>query len=153
MHQSLTERELLFGHTEVKAVQEKFGLSYKDAAHRLYHTESRALLDNDAVFRTFSQLRQGMDERIIHDITERIKEIDRGHMSEDVTDYGASVSTEYEPQEIIEYCESRLRAICNALDMAAKRSDHARMDWIEDGLHMELVSRSIHRLVKCDFFL
>lgn len=127
------------GHAEIKAVQEKFGLSYKDAAHRLYHTESRAQVDNDMVFRTFSQLRQGMDERIIHDITERIKEIDAGQMQEG--DHEASM--EYEPQEIVEYCESRLRAICNALDIASKRNDRARMDWIQDGLHMELVSENI----------
>ncbi|KAF8328755.1 hypothetical protein F5887DRAFT_924092 [Amanita rubescens] len=116
---SLTERELLLGHAEIKAVQEKFGLSYKDAAHRLYHTESRAQVDNDVVFRTFSQLRQGMDERIIHDITERIKEIDAGQMQE--SNYEASM--EYEPQEII---------------MPQSAMTCARMDWIQDGLHMEL---------------
>jgi hypothetical protein len=62
------------GHTEVKALQEKYGLSYKDAAHRLYHTEARALMENDGAFQTISALRQGMDKCIIHDLTERIKD-------------------------------------------------------------------------------
>jgi hypothetical protein len=48
-----------------------------------------------------------------------------------------------DPQEIIEYCESRLQAICNALDNAAKHGDRAKIDRIMDGLRMELVRKYI----------
>lgn len=37
--QALTHRELLYLHAEVKALQDQHGISYKDAAHRLYHAE------------------------------------------------------------------------------------------------------------------
>ena len=39
MSQSLTERELLIAHAKIEALKEKYGLSYKDAAHHLYHSE------------------------------------------------------------------------------------------------------------------
>ena len=37
--QTLTHRELLYLHAEVKTLQDQYGISYKDAAHRLYHAE------------------------------------------------------------------------------------------------------------------
>jgi hypothetical protein len=39
----LTPRELLRLHAEVKALQDQYGISYKDAAHRLYHGEIQKL--------------------------------------------------------------------------------------------------------------
>ena len=47
----MSQRELLHLHAEVKAVQEQYGISYKDAAHRLYHAEIQklsALADTEA---------------------------------------------------------------------------------------------------------
>ncbi len=35
----LSEREALVIHAEIKALKDRFGLSYKDAAHRLYMAE------------------------------------------------------------------------------------------------------------------
>jgi hypothetical protein len=42
-----------------------------------------------------------------------------------------------DPQEVVSYCESRFRAILNALQTA----DGDRERWIEDGLKTELVSK------------
>jgi hypothetical protein len=41
--QALTQRELLNLHAEVQTLQGQHGLSYKDAAHRLYHAEVQKL--------------------------------------------------------------------------------------------------------------
>jgi hypothetical protein len=129
------------GHVEVKALQEKYGLSYKDAAHRLYHTEARALMEIDGTFRTISELRQGMDEQIVHELTKQIKSIDAGQTGN--VNAEAPISERDDVQEIVEYCESRLRAICNALDNAAKLGERSKIDWIQDGLLRELVNKYI----------
>ena len=47
MSQSLTEQELLIAHAEIEALKEKYGLSYKDAAHSLYHSELNKLNADD----------------------------------------------------------------------------------------------------------
>jgi hypothetical protein len=60
----LTQRELLVLHAEVKALQEQHGISYKDAAHRLYHAEVQklsALSDSQAAF---SSLHGVLDDAI-----------------------------------------------------------------------------------------
>jgi hypothetical protein len=51
----LTPRELLRLHAEVKALQDQYGISYKDAAHRLYHGEIQklsALTSSESKFST-----------------------------------------------------------------------------------------------------
>ncbi|KAF9521253.1 hypothetical protein CPB83DRAFT_900935 [Crepidotus variabilis] len=40
----LTERELLMLHAEVLALQQQLGISYKDAAHRLYLGEAKVAM-------------------------------------------------------------------------------------------------------------
>jgi len=42
--QPFTDREILHLHAEVKGMQDRLGLSYKDAAHRLYMMEVEKLL-------------------------------------------------------------------------------------------------------------
>lgn len=44
----------------------------------------------------------------------------------------------FDAQEVIEYCESRLRAAYNAME----RADDVKADWIYDGMISELVSTS-----------
>jgi hypothetical protein len=51
----LSQRELLGLHAEVKALQKQYGISYKDAAHRLYHAELQtlaALTDSEEILTT-----------------------------------------------------------------------------------------------------
>jgi thermostable 8-oxoguanine DNA glycosylase len=75
-YQSLTERELLVVHAEVKALQQMYGLSYKDAAHCLYHSEIQKLTMADHAYRHISTIRQGIDQLILEDISEKIAKID-----------------------------------------------------------------------------
>jgi hypothetical protein len=74
--QSLTERELLALHAEVKALQQQQGLSYKDAAHRLYHSEVQKLKAEDDTCKAFAALREEMTTTIKHCIWPKIKRID-----------------------------------------------------------------------------
>jgi hypothetical protein len=75
-HQSLTERELLVLHAEIKALQHQHGLSYKDAAHRLYHSEVQKLRVEDEACKAISGLRQQVDMLITDDISSQITSID-----------------------------------------------------------------------------
>lgn len=75
-HQSLTERELLAVHAEIKALQQQHGLSYKDAAHRLYHSEVQKLRVEDDACKVISGLREHIDI-LSTDISNEIKRIDK----------------------------------------------------------------------------
>jgi hypothetical protein len=76
--QSLTERELLALHGEIKALQQQHGLSYKDAAHRLYHSEIQKLAVEDEAGKGFSKLRQEIESLIRDNIGPLITSIDDG---------------------------------------------------------------------------
>jgi hypothetical protein len=52
----LSERELLVLHTEIKALQEQYGIQYKDGAHRLYLAEIAKLQALDDARSSFQKL-------------------------------------------------------------------------------------------------
>lgn len=54
--QELSEHEVLTLHAEVLALQEKLGISYKDASHRLYTAEIEKLALADAHHKAVSNL-------------------------------------------------------------------------------------------------
>jgi len=62
--QGLSEREWLALHAEVKAIQQEFGLSYKDGAHRLYLAEISRLKALERAHRALSYVRQRIDKVI-----------------------------------------------------------------------------------------
>ena len=70
---SLTEWELLAAHAKILALKQQYGLSYKDAAHWLYHPEVKELKAKDDAYATVSGIQQDVDELIMEDI---IKDID-----------------------------------------------------------------------------
>jgi hypothetical protein len=59
--QTLTDRELLSCHAEVKALQNNLGTSYKDASHRLYMAEVETLEQQDITLRTYATLKERME--------------------------------------------------------------------------------------------
>ena len=59
----------MFLHAEVKALQEQYGISYKDAAHRLYHAEILKLAALGEVERDISDVHDQLD----HVIAEAVK--------------------------------------------------------------------------------
>jgi hypothetical protein len=63
-------------HAEVKAIQDEFGLSYKDSAHRLYLAEVACLKTLDRAHRAFAAVRQRIDKVMDHEIVPVMTEMD-----------------------------------------------------------------------------
>ena len=63
-------------HAEVKALQQQHGLSYKDAAHRLYHSEVHKLQVNDEAYKAMSVLQQHAETTLSDDFYQKIAEVD-----------------------------------------------------------------------------
>jgi hypothetical protein len=74
--QGLSQYELLVLHAEIKALQQMYGLSYKDAAHRLYHSELRQVMAEDAAYKSFTTLYNNINRSILMDIENKINQID-----------------------------------------------------------------------------
>ena len=62
--QILTDRELLSCHAEVKALQNKLGMSYKDASHCLYMAEVEKLELQDITLKTYATLKERMEHNL-----------------------------------------------------------------------------------------
>jgi uncharacterized membrane protein YgcG len=65
-------------HAEVIALQKKLGISYKDAAHRLYMAEVECIKKADLAMKCFSALRKKMDELVKEEICPPIRALDKG---------------------------------------------------------------------------
>ena len=65
-------------HAEIKALQTTFGLSYKDAAHRLYMAEVERLKKADSAAKAFASIRGRMDNIVGQDICPPVRAIDEG---------------------------------------------------------------------------
>ncbi|KAF8802330.1 hypothetical protein BYT27DRAFT_7261112 [Phlegmacium glaucopus] len=73
---SLTEQEASLLHVEIQALAQKLGLSYKDAAHRLYMAEIERLKMADSAAKSFSALKHRMDKIVSHELYPPISAID-----------------------------------------------------------------------------
>jgi hypothetical protein len=74
----MSEREALAKHAEVKAMQERLGLSYQDAAHRLYMAAvGKAEVAQEGQV-GLAELRQRIDKTIKHEIWPVVRAIDEG---------------------------------------------------------------------------
>jgi len=58
----LSEQEWLAPHVDVKAIQQEFGLSYKDGAHHLYLAEITRLKTLERAHRALSYVQQRIDK-------------------------------------------------------------------------------------------
>lgn len=54
--QGVSDRERLSAHSEVLVLQERLGISYKDAAHRLYMAELEKVKIDQKMFKAFASL-------------------------------------------------------------------------------------------------
>ncbi|KAJ3488223.1 hypothetical protein NLJ89_g11638 [Agrocybe chaxingu] len=75
---ALSERELLTMHAEIKVVQARYGLSYKDAAHRVHLQEVARLEAEDNAMRTFAVLQARLDHLMNQEIIPPVEAIDSG---------------------------------------------------------------------------
>ncbi|KAF8811546.1 hypothetical protein BYT27DRAFT_7089203 [Phlegmacium glaucopus] len=74
----LSDREALNLHAEVRALQTQLGLSYKDAAHRLYMAEVQKMETETQAKLAFTKIRDGIDKTIVNDIYPPMTKIDDG---------------------------------------------------------------------------
>ncbi len=65
-------------HAEVEELQKTLGISYKDAAHRLFMTEIERVKKADSAAAGFSALRKRIGEIVAEEICPPISAIDKG---------------------------------------------------------------------------
>jgi hypothetical protein len=77
---SKRERHIL--HAEVKALQHTLGISYKDAAHRLFMAEVERVKKADSAEKSFAAIRHSLESVVTSDILPPIQAIDKGELDE-----------------------------------------------------------------------
>jgi hypothetical protein len=77
-----SEREKHLAHAEVKALQETLGISYKDAAHRLFMAEVERIKKADSSAKSFNDIRWSLDHLVSESIITPIKGIDEGELDD-----------------------------------------------------------------------
>jgi hypothetical protein len=63
-------------HAEILAIQARWGISYKDAAHRLYLAEVAKLEAEEQALRAIESIRERMDETIMDEMGGALNWID-----------------------------------------------------------------------------
>ena len=76
----------------MKALQKQLGLSYKDAAHRLYMAELESLRMSDSASKYFEHIQREVDGIIIEDIGPAILAIDKGEFDNVILKNGVWVT-------------------------------------------------------------
>ena len=76
----MSDQESLSLHAEVLALQKTLGLSYKDAAHRLYMSEVEKMKAEKQSGHSFSKIRETIDNTIINEIYPPLSKIDSGDL-------------------------------------------------------------------------
>lgn len=71
-----SDREVLALHAEILALQARFGLSYKDAAHRLYMAEIAKLGAEQQALNAMESVLERIDSTITQEIGPAINQID-----------------------------------------------------------------------------
>lgn len=59
-----SDRERLEAHSEILALQQRLGLSYKDAAHRLYMAELEKVKRDKMMYKAFSNLEKSIKKTL-----------------------------------------------------------------------------------------
>ena len=75
-------------HAEVSALQKQLGISYKDAAHRLYMAEVERVKKSESAARGFAGVRERLESIISSDIIPPIHAIDKGEFDDYVWENG-----------------------------------------------------------------
>lgn len=63
-YQGSSDAERLTAHAEVLALQERLGISYKDASHRLYMAEMERMKAEENFFRAFNDLQAATKKKL-----------------------------------------------------------------------------------------
>jgi hypothetical protein len=84
---------------EIHALRHRFGLSYKDAAHRLYMADIERLKKADVAAKSFAAFRNDIDDVITNDILAPLRAIDNGAFDSFIFKDGKWVEETEEEQE------------------------------------------------------
>ena len=77
-----TKRERHLLHAKVKALQETLGISYKDAAHRLFMAEVERIKKADSAANSFKMIQNSLHSIVTSDILPPIQGVDRGEFGD-----------------------------------------------------------------------
>jgi hypothetical protein len=77
-----SERERHLLHAEIKALQDTLGISYKDAAHRLFLAEVERVKKADSAQKSFAAIRHSLQSLVTSDILPPIQAIDKGELDQ-----------------------------------------------------------------------
>ena len=69
-------------HAEIQALQQRFGLSYKNAAHWLYMAELERIKKAKSASKSFLAIRERLDHIVMEEIIPLIDSIDKGEWDE-----------------------------------------------------------------------
>ena len=75
-----SEREHHLLHAKVKALQQTLGISYKDAAHRLFMAEVEQVKKANSAKQSFTTIQQSLQSLVACDILPPIDAIDKGEL-------------------------------------------------------------------------
>jgi len=75
-------------HAEVKALQATLGISYKDAAHRLFMAEVERVKKADSAAKAYSAIRKQIRETITEEILPPLRAIDKGEFDDYILTHG-----------------------------------------------------------------
>ncbi len=79
--QGPSQRELFLLHAKVEALQKTLGISYKDAAHRLFMAEVEQVQKADSAAKAFGALWRRMDDILSEEKFPPISAIDKGEIN------------------------------------------------------------------------
>lgn len=74
--QGSSDRERLSAHAEVLSLQERLGISYKDASHRLYMAEMERMKADEKTFKAFASL-EVTTKKALEKALNSLKELDK----------------------------------------------------------------------------
>lgn len=80
--QGSSDRERLLAHAEVLSLQERLGISYKDASHRLYMAEMEKLMAEEIRYKAFTRL-QARTKDSLERALKSLKELDNMGIQDD----------------------------------------------------------------------
>lgn len=79
---------MLILHSKIKGLQQLLGISYKDAAHRLYMAELERLKMADSASQSFIMLKNRIDQVVTHELAPIINAVDKWVLDDFVLEDG-----------------------------------------------------------------
>jgi hypothetical protein len=102
----LSDRELVGLLAEARALKERYGITLKDARHRLYLAETAKLQTLDTAGKTLAGIQQRIDKAGNIETLPPIQAIDAGQLDDHVLPYGTWPGPEQDPAKMSEHMDN-----------------------------------------------